>query len=63
VNLRCYVVQELKSSAIDSESIVGGGERRMMIFFWLRGLKQQHYESLNMVSILETYCLSTHPCQ
>ncbi|CAK9235723.1 unnamed protein product [Sphagnum jensenii] len=32
-------------------------------FFWLRGLRQQHYESLDMVSILETYCLSTHPCQ
>ncbi len=25
MNLRCCVVQELKSSTIDSESIVGGG--------------------------------------
>jgi hypothetical protein len=31
VNLKCCVVQELKSSTIDLESIVGGGERRTMI--------------------------------
>jgi hypothetical protein len=36
MNLRCYVVQELKSSAIDSKLIVGGGKRRTMILCLIR---------------------------
>jgi len=30
MNLRCCALHELKSSAIDLKSIVGGGERRTM---------------------------------